>query len=148
MIRCLVLWLTVCVVLAGTPQAADRAAMVTEVVKTGSVILAGVCFEPGRAAFTASSEPVLAEVRAMLLEHAEWTFEVQVHNDEAGSLEQDRALSASRADVVVDWLATRGIARSRLAARGYGSARPLPIAPAAEPALQHRRVELRKLNEE
>src|SRR5262245_2228839 len=104
MIRCLVKWLTVCVVLAGTPQAADRAAMVAEVVKTGSVILAGVRFEPGRNALTVTSEPVLGEARAMLLEHTEWIFEVQVHTDEAGNPEQDRALSASRADVVVDWL--------------------------------------------
>jgi len=49
---------------------------------------------------------------------------------------------------VVQWLVSRGIAEDRLVPRGYGSTLPLRTAPAADPSLQHRRVELRKLNEE
>ena len=130
------------------PQAGTRSAMIAEVVRTGSVIVAGVTFEDRAAEPTASSELALGELRAVLLDHAEWTFEVQVHTDEGGTPEADGALSATRAGAIVRWLNSRGIAADRLVARGYGSSRPLRSAPAADPALQHRRVELRKLNEE
>ena len=105
-------------------------------------------FEPDRAVLARDSDRVLEELRGMLLEHTEWTFEVQVHTDESGDPEQGHALSAARADTVVGWLTSRGIARARLVGKGYGSSRPLPVAPAADPGLQRRRVELRKLNEE
>jgi len=129
-------------------QSADRTAMTAEVIRTGSVILEGVTFEPDRAVLARDSDRVLEDLRGMLLEHTEWTFEVQVHTDESGDPEQGRALSAARADTVVGWLTSRGIARARLVGKGYGSSRPLPVAPAADPGLQRRRVELRKLNEE
>jgi OOP family OmpA-OmpF porin len=129
-------------------QSADRTAMTAEVVRTGSVILEGVTFELDRAVLMRGSDRVLEELRAMLLEHTEWAFEVQVHTDESSDPEQARTLSAARADTVVGWLTSRGIARARLVGKGYGSSRPLPAAPAADPGLQHRRVELRKLNEE
>jgi len=122
--------------------------MIAEVVRTGAVIVAGVTFDRERTQPAAASEAALGEVRALLLEHTEWTFEVQVHTDEAGTAEADRALSAARADAVVQWLVSRGIAEDRLVPRGYGSTLPLRTAPAADPSLQHRRVELRKLNEE
>ena len=85
---------------------------------------------------------------AMLAEHTEWTFEVQVHTDESGDADRDHTLSAARADAVAAWLVSHGTAKARLVPHGYGSSRPLPAPPAADPMLQHRRVELRKMNEE
>ena len=85
-------------------QSADRTAMTAEVIRTGSVILEGVTFEPDRAVLARDSDRVLEDLRGMLLEHTEWTFEVHVHTDESGDPEQGRALSVARADtVVLDW---------------------------------------------
>jgi outer membrane protein OmpA-like peptidoglycan-associated protein len=122
--------------------------MIAEVVRTGSVIVAGVTFDRDRTQPAASSDPALDELRAVLLEHMEWTFEVQVHTDETDTPDKDLSLSSARADAVVRWLVTRGIEERRLVPRGYGRSRPLRTAPAGDPTLQHRRVELRKLNEE
>jgi OmpA-OmpF porin, OOP family len=137
---------SLCVALRG--QSADAAAMIAEVVRTGSVIVRGVEFDPGQAAATVGSQRSLAEIYAVLTEHDEWSFEVQVHTDESGNAAQDRALTDARAEWLVAWLTARGIAPARLVAKGYGSAKPLRSAPAVDPGLQHRRVELRKLNEE
>ena len=87
-------------------------------------------------------------MRAALLEHTEWTFEVQVHTDETGAPDTDLRLASARAAAVVRWLVSRGIEPNRLVPKGYGRTRPLPAAPPADPALQHQRLELRKLNEE
>ena len=58
--------------------------MTAEVIRTGSVIVRDV--NSFRAdAPSSGSEPALRDLAAMLREHDEWTFEVQVHTDE-GSL--------------------------------------------------------------
>jgi OOP family OmpA-OmpF porin len=129
-------------------QSSDAAAMVDEVVRTGSVIVRGIRFAQGQAAPAAGSERSLSALRAMLTKHTEWSFEVQVHTNETGDPDQDLSISQARADSVAAWLRERGIAPARLVAKGCGSATPLRAAPASDPALQHRRVELRKLNEE
>jgi OmpA-OmpF porin, OOP family len=146
MIQCLVLCLTLAA--PGPTQAIGAATMIAEVVRGGSVIVRGVEFEANANSPSAGSEPALRQLRAMLLEHDEWVFEVQVHTDDGGDPGRDQALSAARAAAVVEWLTRRGIATARLVPRGYGSSRPLAAASAADAGLAHDRVELKKLNEE
>ena len=123
-------------------------AMIAEVVRTGSVIVRGVTFEADADVPAAVSESALDDVRAMLVEHDEWTFEVQVHTDDGETPERDAALSTARARAVVSWLTRHGIAASRLVPRGMGSTRPRRDAIGGDTSLVHDRVELRKLNEE
>jgi OOP family OmpA-OmpF porin len=130
------------------PQVQDAGAMIAEVVRTGSVIVRGLEFDRNGDSPSAGSEPVLRRLGAMLLEHAEWTFEVQAHTDETGDPARDQALSSARAKAVVAWLTKEGIASTRLVPRGYGSSRPLEASPGRDARLAHDRVELKKLNEE
>ena len=86
----------------------------------------------------------------MLVEHDEWTFEVQVHTERDGRSgsrsERCRTLARER---VVEWLTRNGIGASRLVARGYGSSEAaVPVQPVERTVLAQNRVELRKLNEE
>ena len=129
-------------------QSAGVTAMIADVVRTGSLIVRQVHFDLATDAPTPGSEAVLSDLLAMLREHDEWTFEVQVHTDETGAANTDLQLSAARASAVVHWLVSRGIADHRLVPRGYGSSRPLRAAPSGDPQLRTRRVELRKVNEE
>ena len=123
-------------------------AMIAEVERTGSVIVRGVTFEADADVPAAGSEGALDDVRAMLAEHDEWTFEVQVHTDDGGTPERDAALSTARARAVVAWLTRHGVAGARLVPHGVASTRPLPDAAKRDAALAHDRLELRKLNEE
>ena len=65
--------------------------MIAEVVGTGSVIVRGVDVRGRRpSAVGRLGTARSTHVRAMLREHDEWTFEVQVHTDDGGTPEQDR----------------------------------------------------------
>jgi outer membrane protein OmpA-like peptidoglycan-associated protein len=127
---------------------AQTKAMIAEVVRTGSVIVSGITFEKGRDVPAQASERSLDALRAMLAEHDEWTFEVQVHTAETGDPSRDETVSAARAKSVAAWLTGHGIASRRLVPRGFGSSRPLTRPADGEGRLVHDRVELRKLNEE
>jgi OOP family OmpA-OmpF porin len=133
---------------AHIPQGQDAKTIIAEVVRTGSVIVRGIEFGKNVESPTSASAPALRQLRAMLLEHAEWTFEVQVHTNETGDPARDQALSSARAAAVVRWLTKEGIAIARLVPHGYGSSKPLAESPAGDGRLAHDRVELRKLNEE
>jgi outer membrane protein OmpA-like peptidoglycan-associated protein len=50
-------------------------------------------------------------------------IELGSHTDSRGTVEYNRDLSQRRAQSVVDYLVTRGIARSRMVAKGYGESK-------------------------
>ena len=52
-------------------------------------------------------------------------IELSSHTDSRGSDEYNETLSQRRAQAVVDYLVTRGIARVRMVAQGYGERRLL-----------------------
>ena len=64
--------------------------MIAEVVATGSLIVRQVTFDAGSEAPAASSDGALEQLRAVLAEHDEWTFEVQVHTDDGGTARAGR----------------------------------------------------------
>lgn len=105
-----------------------------------------VQFEVGTATLRAESDAILGEVARILREHAELELvEVQGHTDERGSDELNLRLGQERAEAVVAWLVARGIAADRLAAKGYGSSRPIADNTTDEGRAKNRRVELRVL---
>jgi len=53
------------------------------------------------------------------------TAVIEGHTDEVGTSADNMRLSQSRADSMVNYLASKGIARSRLQAVGYGETRPI-----------------------
>jgi len=53
------------------------------------------------------------------------TAVIEGHTDEVGTTSDNMRLSQSRAESVVSYLVSRGIARSRLQAVGYGETRPI-----------------------
>src|SRR5437588_6334224 len=53
------------------------------------------------------------------------TAVIEGHTDEVGTSADNMRLSQTRADNVVNYLASHGIARSRLSAIGYGETRPI-----------------------
>ncbi len=115
--------------------------MEAEVHRTGSVVLYAVTFQTGTATFQSGSEAALRELLELLNDRTDWRFEVQGH---AGDL----VLSEQRARAVVEWLTTRGIAASRLVAKGYGDTMPLLDNTSDEERAKNERVELKKLHEE
>ncbi|MBX3510599.1 MAG: OmpA family protein [Hyphomonadaceae bacterium] len=98
-------------------------------------------FAPGSAAIDPSSRQLLDALASVALRCDRFTIEVAGHTDDQGGRELNMALSQRRAETVVSYLASQGVARSRLTARGYGADRPR--ASNATPAGQaaNRRIE-------
>lgn len=67
--------------------------------------------------------------------------EVQGHTDNTGTADHNKQLSEDRANAVVAWLTSHGVAADRLVARGYGQSKPLVPNVTAGNRQKNRRVQ-------
>jgi outer membrane protein OmpA-like peptidoglycan-associated protein len=111
-----------------------------------TLILEGVTFETGKSTLTPESEAILNGVAESLVANDTIRVQVTGHTDNTGSLAVNRRLSRARADAVRTYLISRGVAESRLTARGFGPDQPVASNKTAEGRAQNRRVELMRLN--
>ncbi len=109
-----------------------------------SLTLEGVNFLNDSAELTPGSRRVLNRVANSLKEWSEVDVEIEGHTDSVADDAYNMDLSQRRAESVRAYLITRGIAPSRLTARGYGETRPVASNDTPEGRAHNRRVELRK----
>ena len=108
------------------------------------VALYGIHYDFNKATLRADSEPTLNKVFTLLQARADLKLEVQGHTDNVGNDAYNQKLSDARAASVVAWLAGKGVAASRLSARGYGRKSPIADNDTDEGRAKNRRVELKK----
>ncbi len=106
----------------------------------------GIHFDVDKSTIKPQSEPVIAQIAAVMKQNPSWRFRVEGHTDSDGGYRHNMVLSQHRAESVVNDLVKRyRIARSRLVPIGYGYSRPVaPNTTDAGKAL-NRRVELVRL---
>jgi OOP family OmpA-OmpF porin len=114
-----------------------------KLVKDGFVSLY-VTFETGKATITPDSAKLLDDAAAALKAAADLKVEVGGHTDAVGSAEANLKLSEERAQAVMAALVKRGVAASRLTAKGYGQTVPVADNRTEEGRARNRRVELTK----
>jgi OmpA-OmpF porin, OOP family len=98
-------------------------------------------FETGSAAIDPSSREVLDALASVALRCDRFSIEVAGHTDSQGDHVANMALSSQRAEAVADYLASQGVARARLSARGYGPDRPRASNASPEGQAANRRIE-------
>jgi OOP family OmpA-OmpF porin len=125
---------------------ADASGISDELNKSGHVALYGIHFETGKATILPDSESVLGEVAKMLQQNPDIKVSVEGHTDNVGSAASNQALSEKRAQAVVAWLSSHGIAASRLAAKGWGASKPVEDNNTEDNRAKNRRVELVKIS--
>ncbi len=81
-------------------------------------------FTTGSAAMDPSSREILDALASVALRCDRFSIEVAGHTDNQGARAANMELSRQRADAVAAYLASQGVARERLSARGYGPDRP------------------------
>jgi len=87
---------------------------------------------------------VLDDVGRTLGSYNQTYIDVLGHTDTTGSNEHNQLLSERRAAAVADYLATRGVARARMATRGFGETAPLYVPDDTEmKRAANRRVEIK-----
>ncbi len=110
-----------------------------------NTILSGesIQFAPASAKFRDDSFPVLTRLAHTANRCPDTRIEIVGHTDSDGSRKFNEFLSLRRARSVVKYLTSRGIAKDRLSAVGYGEARPiLPNTSDANKA-RNRRIEFK-----
>lgn len=110
-----------------------------------ALVLKGVTFESGSSALTRASLPSLNEIAEQLKETGA-RVEVSGHTDNTGSATLNRTLSQRRAEVVVNYLVSKGVPAENLTAKGVGPDEPIADNGTAAGRAKNRRVELRLLD--
>jgi len=105
-------------------------------------LLVQVHFARGRATILADSDPLLDEVVDAMVRFGIKRVRVEGYSDSSGSRAANLRLSGARAEAVAEYLAQKGVARSRLEAKGFGDARPIAPNLTARGRELNRRVEI------
>ncbi|OIP82729.1 MAG: hypothetical protein AUK44_07080 [Porphyromonadaceae bacterium CG2_30_38_12] len=103
--------------------------------------LQGIQFERAKFIIKPLSYVILDHVARVLNENPTYLVEIQGHTDNEGKAETNLKLSNNRANVVRDYLISKGIDASRLSANGYGDTRPIAPNTSAINKAKNRRVE-------
>jgi OOP family OmpA-OmpF porin len=114
--------------------------------ETTVLVLEGVNFETGSTVLTPGARNVLDRVAQSLVGNPDIRVEVSGHTDSTGSRALNVTLSQQRAETVAGYLALRGVASSRIVARGYGPDRPLTGNETPSGRAMNRRVELTRID--
>lgn len=104
--------------------------------------LEGVNFDTNKATIKVDSEAILGNAVNVLNDNPSVHVRVEGHTDSRGSDAYNQQLSQRRAESVVAWLVSHGIAAERLAPVGYGESAPIAPNDTAENMYRNRRVDL------
>ena len=94
-------------------------------VTTKQIVTDPIYFETGKASVKPDSYATLDAVVAALRDDKIGLVEIGVHSDSRGSDKWNLELSAKRATAIYDYLVAKGVAATRLRAKGYGETRPI-----------------------
>jgi outer membrane protein OmpA-like peptidoglycan-associated protein len=108
------------------------------VVKFNSAIL----FDTGKSTLKPASKTDLAEFAKVLKEYKDTDLVIEGHTDNVGKKASNQKLSVARAESVIGFLETEGVARTRLTGRGYADDQPVASNETADGRQQNRRVQI------
>lgn len=106
-----------------------------------SFVLTTILFRTNETALMPSSYLELDALAAYLIKNLQTTIEISGHTDNSGNENINKKLSAGRAKTVADYLVLKGIDKTRISHRGYGSSTPVTTNETEEGRQQNRRVE-------
>ncbi len=129
-----------------TPRGTDNAAAGFADVRQGTE--EEFIMDAGRRVYFASGSAQLDDVAmetldlqaAWLVRHRGWLVKLQGFADDPGSDAKNVTLSRERADVVMAYLASKGVSPQRMWAKGYGMDRPVRNCSQTACKVQNRRV--------
>jgi OmpA-OmpF porin, OOP family len=127
----------------GMKQEISASEMLEAINKNGSIALY-INFETGKADIKPESQKIIDDIAQMLKENPALKVSVEGHTDNAGTLAGNQTLSDNRAKAVMNAVATKGIDKARLSAKGWGQTKPLQDNSTEDGKAKNRRVEIVK----
>ena len=101
-----------------------------------------VLFESGKSVLRASAQNQLDEIARALNEAKSHRVAIEGYTDSSGSDQTNESLSQARAEAVMNYFASKGLASDRMRAVGRGKNNPIASNDTAEGRASNRRVEL------
>ena len=108
-------------------------------------VLVGVNFDLNSARLRKESYPILFYSFQVLENNPDMNVEIQGYTDNTGTENYNQKLSEKRADVVKDYLVSKGIDANRLTVKGFGEKDPIANNNTAEGRALNRRIEFKIL---
>jgi len=109
------------------------------------IVLNNIFFDFNKATLRPESVAELDRLNKLMTDMPSLRIEISGHTDNIGSASYNQKLSESRAKAVVDYLAKKGIKRSRMEFKGYGFKQPIASNKTKEGRQQNRRTEFKIL---
>jgi outer membrane protein OmpA-like peptidoglycan-associated protein len=100
-------------------------------------------FDPGKYTLTKGAMHEMDKLYKLMVNNNELTVNISAHTDNEGSDQLNLELSEKRAMSIVEYLASKGIAKDRMQAKGYGESQPIADNGTAAGRKQNRRVEIK-----
>jgi outer membrane protein OmpA-like peptidoglycan-associated protein len=111
-----------------------------------TIVLHNIFFESKQYTLEPASQIELDKLVKLLEENAALVTEISGHTDNVGSDKDNLLLSENRAKAVVAYLTQKGIAASRLRAKGYGETQPLADNDTEEGRAKNRRTQFKVIS--
>lgn len=111
-----------------------------------SITLDNVYFDVNSAKLKPESYVALNNFAAGMKVIKSLKVEVQGHTDSDGDDESNLVLSQKRAQSVIDYVASQGVDKSRMTAKGYGETKPIASNDTAEGKAKNRRTEVKVIS--
>lgn len=105
------------------------------------IALRNIFFDTGKSTLRAESNAELDRLVKLMKDVPTLKIEISGHTDNTGSATLNETLSQSRAEAVVAYLTTKGIATNRMTAKGYGASKPIASNATDDGKQQNRRTE-------
>lgn len=101
-----------------------------------------ILFKTGSASLNPAADAALSRIAYNLNQNPKTIATIVGYTDNTGSLELNDKLSLERAQAVMNYLISKGVAATRLSAKGEGPNNPVASNATAEGRAQNRRVEI------
>ena len=108
-----------------------------------NIAMRDVQFEHNSATLRVDSYKILDQISKIISTYPEYKIDISGHTDNTGSADTNKKLSEQRARTCRDYLISKGLAWSRVASHGFGSAKPIATNDTQSGRATNRRVEFK-----
>lgn len=108
-----------------------------------AIVLRNIFFDVNQYTLQQGSRIELDRVVQLLQENPTLRIQIEGHTDNVGKAVDNQKLSENRAKAVVSYLNSKGIALTRLTAKGFGASKPVAENSSEQGRAQNRRTELK-----
>lgn len=119
----------------------DKVIELKNIAVGSKIALRNIFFDTGKSTLRSESNAELDRLVKLMQDVPSLNIEISGHTDNTGSAKLNESLSQDRAQAVVNYLTSKGIAAGRMTAKGYGASKPIATNNTADGRQQNRRTE-------